>query len=161
MMLELVTNHLKWFLDFQKALRDRRFMSVSQQLWVYVTLEIKRLSSVICFFAVTQKLFGPSLLGDIYTLNDYWLAPSFIYSTHLYWVGFPGASDGKEPACNAGDPCLITGSGRSSGEGNSYPRQYFLPGEFHRQRNLEGYSPWGCKGSNTTKQLTHFFTEYL
>ena len=59
-------------------------MLVSQQLWVYVTLEIKRLSSVICFFAVTQKLFGPSLHGGI-TSNDYWLlAPSFIYSTHLY-----------------------------------------------------------------------------
>ena len=45
-------------------------MLVSQQLWVYVTLEIKRLSSVICFFAVTQKLFGPSLHGGI-TSNDY------------------------------------------------------------------------------------------
>ena len=121
LMLELVTNYLKWFLDFQKALRDRMFMLVSQQLWVYVTLEIKRLSSVICFFAVTQKLFGPSLHGGI-TSNDYWLlAPSFIYSTHLYWVGFPGGSDGKESACNAGDPCLMTGSGRSSGERNSYP----------------------------------------
>ena len=35
--------------------------------------------------------------------------------------GFPGGSDGKEPACNAGDPGLIPGLGRSPGEGNGYP----------------------------------------
>ena len=29
---------------------------------------------------------------------------------------FPGGSDGKESACNAGDPGLIPGSGRSPGE---------------------------------------------
>ena len=31
--------------------------------------------------------------------------------------GFPGGSDGKESACNAGDPGLIPGLGRSFGEG--------------------------------------------
>ena len=38
--------------------------------------------------------------------------------------GFPGGSDGKESACNAGDPGLIPGSGRSPGEGNDSPLQY-------------------------------------
>ena len=38
--------------------------------------------------------------------------------------GFPGGSDGKESACNAGDPRLILGSERSPGEGNGYPLQY-------------------------------------
>ena len=38
--------------------------------------------------------------------------------------GFPGGSDGKESACNAGDLGLIPGSGRSPGEGNDYPLQY-------------------------------------
>ena len=37
---------------------------------------------------------------------------------------FPGSSDGKESACNAGDPSLIPGSGRSPGEGIDYPLQY-------------------------------------
>ena len=36
--------------------------------------------------------------------------------------GFPGSSDGKEIACNAGDPGAIPGLGRSPGEG--YPHQY-------------------------------------
>ena len=39
-------------------------------------------------------------------------------------LGFPGGSDGKEPACNAGDLGLIPGSGRSPGERKSYPLQY-------------------------------------
>ena len=36
----------------------------------------------------------------------------------LLW-GFSDSSVGKEPACNAGDPGLIPGSGRSPGEGNA------------------------------------------
>jgi len=38
--------------------------------------------------------------------------------------GFPVSSAAKELACNAGDPGLIPGSGRSTGEGISYPLQY-------------------------------------
>ena len=37
--------------------------------------------------------------------------------------GFPHSSVGKESACNAGDPGLIPGSGRSVGEGIGYPLQ--------------------------------------
>ena len=39
--------------------------------------------------------------------------------------GFPGGSDGKASACNAGDLGLIPGLGRSPGEGNGNPLQYF------------------------------------
>ena len=39
-------------------------------------------------------------------------------------MGFPGSSAGKESTCNAGDPGLIPGSGRSPGEGIGYPLQY-------------------------------------
>ena len=39
-------------------------------------------------------------------------------------MGFPGGTDGKESAHNAGGPSLIPGSGRSSGEGNGNPLQY-------------------------------------
>ena len=34
------------------------------------------------------------------------------------------------------------------------PTPVFLPGEFHGQRSLVGYSPWGRKESDTTEQLT-------
>ena len=53
--------------------------------------------------------------------------------------GFSGGSDGKESTCNEGDLGSITGLGRSSGEGNGYPLQYFAwtilwteePGRLH------------------------------
>ena len=38
-------------------------------------------------------------------------------------MGFPGGSDGKESACNAGDSSSIPGSG-IPGEGIGYPLQY-------------------------------------
>ena len=41
----------------------------------------------------------------------------------LFHDGFPGGSDGKASAYNAGDPGLIPGSGRSPGEGNGNPLQ--------------------------------------
>ena len=34
------------------------------------------------------------------------------------------------------------------------PTSVFLPGEFHGRRNLVGYSPWACKESDMTDQLT-------
>ena len=39
-------------------------------------------------------------------------------------LGFPGGSDGKVSAGNAGDPGSIPRSGRSPGEGNGNPLQY-------------------------------------
>ena len=36
----------------------------------------------------------------------------------LFLLDFPGGSDGKQSACNPGDPGSMPGSGRSPGEGN-------------------------------------------
>ena len=41
-----------------------------------------------------------------------------------YLMCFPGGSDGKESACNEGDLGLISGFGRSPGEGDGNPLQY-------------------------------------
>ena len=41
------------------------------------------------------------------------------------FLGFPGGSGGKQSAYNAGDLGLIPELGRSPGEGNGYPLQYF------------------------------------
>ena len=76
---------------------------------------------------------------------------------------FHGGSDGKESVRNVGDLDSIPGFGRSPGEGNGYPLQYFclentpvfIPGEFHGQRSLAGYSPWDCKESDMTEHVTH------
>ena len=46
---------------------------------------------------------------------------------------FPGGSDGKASVYNAGDPGLSPGLGRSPGEGNDNPIQYYcLENPMHR-----------------------------
>ena len=41
------------------------------------------------------------------------------------YIYIPGGSEGKASPCNAGDLGLIPGSGRSPGEGNGNPLQYY------------------------------------
>ena len=48
---------------------------------------------------------------------------------------------------DARDMGSIPGSGRSPGGGNGNP--VFLPGKFHGQRSLAGYSPWGLRELDT------------
>ena len=73
-----------------------------------------------------------------------------MYLVYIRPKSFPGGSDDKESACNAGDPGLNPGSGRPTGKGNGNTLQYFSLEEFHGQRSLVGYSPWGHKDSDTT-----------
>ena len=68
-------------------------------------------------------------------------------------MGFPGGSDSKESACNAGNLGSIPGLGRSP-EKEMATHPVFLPGESHGQRSLVGYSTWSNKELNVTKQLT-------
>ena len=44
---------------------------------------------------------------------------------NVFTVTFKGSLAGKEFACNAGDPGLISRSGSSPGEGIGYPLEYF------------------------------------
>ena len=74
-------------------------------------------------------------------------------------MGFPGDSDGKEPACNAEDLGLIPELGRSPGEGYGNPLHYAGLEKPHGWRSLAGYSPWGYKESDTTEHArTHTHT---
>ena len=63
------------------------------------------------------------------------------------FLGFFYGSAGKESACNAGDPGLIPGLGRSPGEGKGSLLQYSWPGDFHGL-----YSPWGRKELGMTER---------
>ena len=69
-------------------------------------------------------------------------------------MGFPGGSVVKNPPANAGDADWTPGLGRFPGGGNGNPTPVFLPGKFHGQRSLVGYSLWGCKESDTTERLS-------
>ena len=53
----------------------------------------------------------------------------------------PDGSDSKRPTCNAEDVDLIPGLERFPCRREWLPPLVFLPGDFHGQRSLEGYSP--------------------
>ena len=61
---------------------------------------------------------------------------------------FPGGSDGKASACNAGDLGSITGLGRSPGEGNGNPLQYSC------LENSMGGGAWWATVHGVTKSRT-------
>ena len=65
---------------------------------------------------------------NVYSSSIYnsktWAQPKCPSTDNWLQKGFPGGSDGKASACNAGDPGSIPGSRRSPGEGNGNPLQY-------------------------------------
>ena len=63
-------------------------------------------------------------------------------------------SVGKESACTVGDLGLISGLGKSPGDGNDNPLQYPCLKNPHGQRSLAGSSLWGHKESDTTDHLS-------
>ena len=71
-----------------------------------------------------------------------------IWAALSYPGGFPGGTSGKESACQSRrlkrhrfDPR----AGKIPWSRKWHPTPVFLPGEFHGQRSLAGYSPWGRK----------------
>ena len=75
----------------------------------------------------------------------------------IFW--FPGGSDSKESACNAGDLSLIPGLGRSPGEGNGNPLQYSCP-----ENPMDGGAGWATvpRVAKSRIQLSDFtFTFFL
>ena len=54
-------------------------------------------------------------------------SPADIRHPTIGQKGFPGGSVLKNPPADAGDAGVISGSGRSPGEGNGYPFQYSCP----------------------------------
>ena len=65
----------------------------------------------------------------------------------FYW-GFPGGTDGKESACNAGDLGSAPGWGRSPGEGKGNPLQYSC------QKNPMDRGAWHGTVHRVTKSQT-------
>ena len=69
-------------------------------------------------------------------------------------MGLPRWLKGKESACQCRrhrrhefDPWV----GKIPWRSKRQPTPIFLTGESHGPRSLAGYSPWGCKESNTTE----------
>ena len=76
-----------------------------------------------------------------------------IYTTE----GFPGGSNGKESACNAGDLSLTPGLGRSPGGGHGNPLQYSCLGNCMDIETWQAVVHGAFKESEMTEHaVTHF-----
>ena len=112
------------------------------------------------------KFFNPQPALLLRTPNSNFIAYTYIciymyvcIYVHTYtYMGLPGASDGKESACNAWDQGSIPGLGKIPWRRKCQPSPVFLPGEFHGQGSLAAYSPWDHRESDTTEQPTHTYT---
>ena len=83
------------------------------------------------------------------------MAPEIFLPVWTYRWGFLDGSEGKAFACNVGDrgdTGPIPGLRRFPWRRKWQPAPAFLPGKFHGQRSLGGYSPKGLKESDMTMQ---------
>ena len=80
---------------------------------------------------------------------------SFVYHTLQTEWASQVVSVVKNPPANAGDMRrrFSPWVGKIPWRRAWQPTPVFLPGEFHGQRSLAGYSPWGHKESDTTEGL--------
>ena len=69
--------------------------------------------------------------------------------------GFPGGSAGKRICLQCRRPGFDPWLGKIPWRREWLPSPVFWPGDFHGQRSLEGYSPWGWKESDMTERF-HF-----
>ena len=74
-------------------------------------------------------------------------------------MSFPGGSDGKASARNAGDPGSIP-VGKIPWRRQWHPPPVLLPGISHGLRSLIGCSPWVCKELDMIERL-HFHFIYI
>ena len=76
-----------------------------------------------------------------------------ILSTYAHYVGFPGGSDYKESACNAGDWVWSLGWEDPLGEGMAI-HSSILPWRIPWTEEPGEYRPWGLRESDTTERLS-------
>ena len=67
------------------------------------------------------------------------------------WPGLPWCFSGKKSVCQDRRHGFYPWVRKIPLSRKWQPAPVFLPGKFHGQTNLVGYSPWGCKESDTTE----------
>ena len=113
----------------------RKFIWLSKMEWP-INISI----CILVFF------FSPLLHPNQYPL---------LYIMYCWWLS------GRESACNAGDPGSIPGLGRFPWRRAQKSTPVSLPGKFHGQRSLAGYSPQECRVGHDWSQLSTHATQYL
>ena len=125
------------------------------QLFASGGQSVGALASVPVFPMNIQGWFPSGLTGSIFQSKGL----SRVFSSTTIWkhqffsaqpsLGFPGGSEGQESASGVRRPGLGPCVRKIPWRREWLPTPVFLPGEFHGQRNLVGYSPWGGKESES------------
>ena len=105
-------------------------LSFLTNLWIFLNVCVYFSASLVLLWYNSTTLYMLSYV----LLFTYLINFGEMMSVKNSYPGFPNGSEGKESACNAGDPGSIPELGRCPGEGNSYPLQYSAL-----------YSPQGAK----------------
>ena len=124
-----------WFFLENVKKKSNKFYTYSAEIYLLWT-------SLLLLFLIIIFLWSHTITY----LNEIGETSWLIYTFLFYKGGFPGGSVVKNPPVNAGDTeevGSIPRSERSPDGGNGTP--VLLPGEFHGQRSLVGYSPWVSK----------------
>ena len=147
---------LHWSL--RKALSLLAILWNSAFKWVYLSFSPLLLASLL--FTAICKASSDSHFAFLhfFSLGMILLPRTWLSDwTELNWTG---GSDGKESACNEGDPSLIPGLGRSLGEGKGYPLQY------SSQENSMDRGAWRATVHKVAKSQTrlsnwHFHLHFI
>ena len=95
-----------------------------------------------------------------FSLSSFTFIKRLFSFSSLSAIGFPGGSDGKASACNAGDLGLIPGSGRCPGEVNGNPLQYSC-----LENPMDGEAWWATVHEvaelDTTERLHFHFSKII
>jgi len=93
---------------------------------------------------MTEWLNWTELKNWIYFCGKQQQTSSFVIKTYT-------DQSGKEPTCQCRKHGFSPWVGKIPWKRAWQPTPLFLPGESHGQISLVGYSPWGCKESDTTE----------
>ena len=121
----------------------------SSSLWICLTRTFPLHGIIQCTVFGVWFLSFSLMLSRFIMRQHVSVLHSFSGLNKVMW-GFPGASDSKK---SARKPWFNPWVGKIPWRREWLPTTVFLPGEFHEQRSLVGYSPWGPKELDMTKQL--------
>ena len=114
----------------------------------------KEISKTFCFLSLQHFLFIPYF--PAYSSSFSLILFFFFFKSMISLQGFPRWLSGKESAWQC-RRCRRRGFNlwirKIPWSKKWQPALVFLPGKFHGQRSLVGYSPWGCKESDTPQRL--------
>ena len=115
--------------DRRTAGADEKTPSRAQYFsWINHTNEGSNASQTLAnleyFGWMKDQIFPQSSLGRLVFFVIAWKSTIIILKFFIFCCRFYDSSVGKESSCNAGDPTLISGLGRSPGERKGYPLQY-------------------------------------